>query len=449
MPASITVAPPEPTLLDGRADFPAISLANASKWPRVLCRLILILFFAVLVGVLFLPWRQFIDGRGRVIAFNPLDRRVDVEALVEGRVRKLNVVENQRVHAGDIIAEIQDNDPNLIANLKAQRESIESRRDFAAGRVEDLSAQIIQEELAMNEAIETARQKVASAKIAAETARLNYERTLSLSEKKLVSTREVELATLSRDSTIAELAGAEANLKRTNNDYASKIASIRASKGSALSDAASAEKDLSEIDVKINQNLRQIVEAPRDGVVLSVQVTDGTYLKPGSPICVIVPETDSRFVELFVDGNDLPLIHARTTLPDGTVEPGSPVRIAFEGWPAIQSIGWPSLAIGTFGGEVVLVDQLPNATTGQFRIVVSPKPDVVRRGGEEVTVPWPDRDRWLRQGTLVNGWVMLQQVPLWFEIWRQMNGFPPLVTDTAAVAKDGKDKSSDVTTSKK
>jgi multidrug resistance efflux pump len=421
----------DPVLLDTRAEFPAISLANASRWPRIFCRLVLFAFFGVLIAMAFLPWRQFIDGRGRVIAFNPLDRRVDVEAQVEGRVRKLTVVENQRVHAGDIIAEIQDNDPNLIANLNAQREAIESRRDFAAGRVEDLSAQIIQEELALNEAIEAARQKVAAAKIAAETAKLNYDRTISLQEKKLASTRDVELATLSRDSTAAELIAANATLKRTENDYASKIASIRASKGSALSDVASAEKDLSDIDIRINQNLRQIVEAPRDGIVLSVAATDGTYLKPGSLICVIVPETDSRFVELFVDGNDLPLMHARTTLPDGTVEHGSPVRIAFEGWPAIQAIGWPSLAVGTFGGEVVLVDPLPNSMTGQFRIVVAPKPDQVERGGETVEVPWPDRDRWLRQGTLVNGWVMLRQVPLWFEIWRQMNGFPPLVSETS------------------
>ncbi len=445
----MSVSTHEPVLLDSRAPFPAIALANASKWPRVACRLILIVFFAVLIAIFFLPWRQFIDGRGRVIAFNPLDRRVDVEAQVEGRVRKLHVVENQRVRAGDIIAEIQDNDPNLIANLKAQRESIESRRDFAHGRVEDLSAQIIQEELAMNEAIEAARQKVASAKIAAETARLNYERTISLSEKQLASTRDVELATLSRDSTIADLAGAEATLKRTTNDYASKIASIRVSKGSALSDAAGAEKDLSEIDVKINQNLRQIVEAPRDGIVLSVDVTDGTYMKPGSPICVIVPETDSRFVELYVDGNDLPLIHARTTSEDGSVEEGSPVRIAFEGWPAIQAIGWPSLAVGTFGGEVVLIDPLPNAVTGQFRIVVAPRPDVVQRGDESVIIPWPERDRWLRQGTLVNGWVMLQQVPLWFEIWRQMNGFPPLITEMGTNGGKGGDKSNDGGTAKK
>lgn len=432
-------APTSPSrLLDHRANFPAISLANISKWPRVLYRAILAACLLVVLALAFLPWRQFVDGRGRVIAFNPLERRVDVEALVSGRVRNLHVVENQRVRAGDIIAEIQDNDPNLLANLQAQREAVKSRRDFAEGRAEDLAAQIVQEDLARKEAIEAARQKVAGAKIAAETAQLNYRRTINLRDKKLASTREVELATLSRDSTAADLSAAEATLRRTESDYASKIASIRASRGSALSDVANAEKELSDIDIKINQNLRQVVEAPRDGIVLSVAVTDGTYLKPGSPICVIVPETESRFVELFVDGNDVPLIQARTTQADGTVEPGSPVRLAFEGWPAIQAIGWPSLAVGTFGGEVVLIDPLPDPTTGRFRIVVGPQPDVVTRDGREVEVEWPDRDRWLRQGTLVNGWVMLRQVPLWFEIWRIVNGFPPLLPASAAKELAGK-----------
>lgn len=425
-------------LFDQRAKFPAISLANIAKWPRVVYRAILIVCAIVALAVGFLPWQQFVDGRGRVIAFNPLERRVDVEALVEGRVRKLHVVENQRVRAGDIIAEIQDNDPNLIANLQAQREAVKSRRDFAEGRAEDLAAQIVQEDLARKEAIEAAKQKVAATKIAAETSLLNYRRTLALRDKKLASTRDVELATLSRDSTAAERVAAEATLRRTESDYASKIASIRASRGSALADVANAEKELSDIDIKISQNLRQLVEAPRDGIVLSVAVTDGTYLKPGSPICVIVPETESRFVELFMDGNDVPLIHARKTREDGIVEPGSPVRLAFEGWPAIQAIGWPSLAVGTFGGEVVLIDPLPDPVTGRFRIVVGPQPDVVVRAGREVEVDWPERERWLRQGTLVNGWVMLNRVPLWFEIWRILNGFPPMPPLSAAKEAAGK-----------
>ena len=405
--------------------LPALSLAGSAKFSRVFSRLLLLGFLAFVIGIFFLPWRQFVAGTGRVIAFNPLDRRVNVEAQVSGRVKHLHVVEGQRVKKGELIAEIQDNDPNLLNNLRAQREAIESRRDFAQGRVESLTAQITQQELAKAQAIDGAEQRVAGAKIAAETALLNYTRTKDLFSKQLESQRAMELATLSRDSTAADLKSAAAALKRTSNDFDATIASTHASKGSALSEVAAAERDLSVIDVQINQNLRQIVEAPRDGIVLEVAATDGTYLRPGSLICVIIPETDSRFVEILVDGNDMPLIHSRKQN-----ESGSPVRIAFEGWPAVQMIGWPQLAIGTFGGEVVFVDATDNGK-GKFRVVVGPSDDIVDRGDGKgpVTVGWPDKDRWLRQGARANAWVMLNQVPLWFELWRKINGFPPVIND--------------------
>jgi len=409
--------------------LPALSLAGSAKFARIFSRLLVVAFIAFVIGILWLPWRQFVSGAGRVIAFNPLDRRINIEAQVAGRVKHLHVTEGQRVKKGELIVEIQDNDPNLINNLKAQREAIESRRDFAHGRVESLTAQITQQELAKAQAIDGAEQRVAAAKIGAETSQLNYNRTKDLFEKKLESQRNLELATLSRDSTIAELRSAEAALKRTSNDFDATIASTHASKGTALSEVATAERDLSVIDVQINQNLRQVVESPRDGIVLSVEATDGTYLRPGSLICVVIPETDSRFVEIMVDGNDMPLIHPRKD-----DQPGSPVRLAFEGWPAVQMIGWPQLAIGTFGGEVVFVDATDDGT-GKFRVVVGPSNDSVDRGDGQglVTVGWPDKDRWLRQGARANGWIMLNEVPLWFELWRQINGFPPVVND-----KDGK-----------
>ncbi|MFM7605706.1 MAG: HlyD family efflux transporter periplasmic adaptor subunit, partial [Prosthecobacter sp.] len=164
-------------------------------------------------------------------------------------------------------------------------------------------------------------------------------------------------------------------------------------------------------DAQINQNLRQIVEATTDGIVLDVEVTPGTYLRPGSLICVIIPETDSRFVEIMVDGNDLPLITPRKEENGKVISPGSPVRLAFEGWPALQMIGWPQLAIGTFGGEVVFVDPTDDGK-GKFRVVVGPADDTVDRGDGKgpVQVGWPDKDRWLRQGTRANAWVMLNQV---------------------------------------
>ena len=183
-------------------------------------------------------------------------------------IRDRHVTEGQRVKKGELIIEIQDNDPNLLNNLKAQREAIESRRDFAQGRVESLTAQITQQELAKAQAIDGAEQRVAGAKIAAETALLNYTRTVELHAKQLESQRNLELATLSRDSTSAELKSAAAALKRTSNDMDASIASTHASKGTALSEVATAERDLSVIDVQISQNERQIIESPRDGLSL-------------------------------------------------------------------------------------------------------------------------------------------------------------------------------------
>jgi multidrug resistance efflux pump len=406
--------------------LPAMSLAGSTRAAHFLSRLLVLGFLLLIAAILFMPWRQFVSGSGRVIAFNPLDRRLNVEAQVSGRVKHLHVSEGQRVKKGDLLLEIQDNDPNLINNLRAQREAVESRRDFAQGRVESLTAQIIQQELAKTQAIDSAQQRVNGAKIAAETALLNFTRTESLAGSGISSKRDLELATLQRDSTSAELRSSEATLKRTHNDFDALIASIHAQKGTALAEVATAERDLSGVDIQINQNLRQLVEAPRDGVVLQVAATDGTYLRPGSLICVIIPETESRFVEIWLDGNDSPLLHARKTV-DGKVTPGSQVRVAFEGWPAVQIMGWPQVAVGTFPAEVVFVDAADDGK-GKFRVVIAPSEEFVNREDGAVRIGWPDKDRWLRQGARANAWVLLEQVPLWFEVWRQINGFPPLVT---------------------
>jgi adhesin transport system membrane fusion protein len=409
--------PPPPTL-------PALSLAGSARLTRFFSWILALGFLVLVLGIAFLPWRQFVSGTGRVIAFNPLDRRINIEAQVSGRVKHLHVAEGQRVKKGQLLVEIQDNDPNLLNNLRAQREAIESRRDFASSRVESLIAQITQQELAKTQALDGAGQRVAAAKIAAETALLNFNRTESLFGKGLASKRDHELAILQRRSTEADLKSAEAALKRTSNDFDAITASIHAQKGSALGDVATAERDLSVIDVQINQSSRQEVESPRDGIVLQIAATDGTYLRPGSLICVVIPETESRFVEVWLDGNDVPLLHVRRE-ENGVVSPGSPVRIAFEGWPAIQAIGWPQLAVGTFPGEVIFVDATDDGK-GKFRVVVGPASDLSASDSLADRHEWPSKDRWLRQGARANAWVLLEEVPLWFELWRQVNGFPPL-----------------------
>jgi hypothetical protein len=131
----------------------------------------------------------------------------------------------------------------------------------------------------------------------------------------------------------------------------------------------------------------------------------GQMVKEGDPLFTIVPDISEQAVELYVSGNDTPL-----------VDVDDDVRLQFEGWPAIQFAGWPSVAVGTFGGRVAAIDATDNGT-GKFRVLVKP-------GSED---DWP-ADRYLRQGVRTNGWVMLNRVSLGYEIWRQLNGFPPVVS---------------------
>jgi adhesin transport system membrane fusion protein len=418
---------------DLKGHLPSIARAGSSRFPRFVARYLAIIMVFVVLGIWFLPWQQFASASGKVIAFDPLDRRINVEAPVAGTVRKLHVVEGQMVKKGDVIAEIQDNDPNLLVNLGAQNDALSVRKVATAQRVGDLEAQIRQQEMAKGQAIDAAMQRVAAEKITAEIALLNLNRIADLKKSGLVSVREFEIARQLQESSDANLKAASANLKRTENDFDSAISGIRAQKGTAQADVATAERDIKTLAVLISQNLRQVIESPRDGVVLSVQATDGTYLRPGSLICVIIPETESRFVELLLDGNDMPMIRPRTTNEKGEMLAGSDVRVQFEGWPAIQFIGWPSVAVGTFGAEVVFIDPADDGK-GSFRVVVAPKPDILTRNGQTKEERWPSK-RFLRQGVRANGWILLSRVPLWKEIWRQINGFPPVISDAEPTKK--------------
>lgn len=426
-----TGSPDPMPLLDRRAGFSALELTHSPKRIRQFSRALFGAFVLMLIGLAFLPWQQFVQGNGRVVAFDPLERSVTVEAPLAGRVLRAHVVEGKAVKQGDVLFELMDNDPNLLANLRQQRVAADSRRQAAQERVAALTAQIGELERALPLAVEAARTRLDAAKFAAVTARQQFDRISSLfgDKRGLASQRDYELALLERDRTAAEVVRAEAELKRAEVDLRASLNSATALRDSAKGDAASAEQALVSLDIQISQTGMQRVTAPRDGIVFRMQATEGTFLRAGSPLCTVIPDTANRMVELWLGGNDMPLVQAREVDAAGnTLRPGSPVRLQFEGWPAIQFVGWPSAAIGTFGGEVVLIDPTDNGK-GKFRVLVATKPDVIRRAnGTTETRPWPG-DRWLRQGVRANGWVLLQRVPLWFEVWRQLNGFPPALSE--------------------
>jgi adhesin transport system membrane fusion protein len=408
--------------------LPALALAGTARRTRVLARVLTLAAALLALSMLVVPWQQSIRGTGRVIAFNPLDRRVNIEAPVEGRVRRMHVVENQPVKQGDLIAEIQDNDPNLLANLRIQHDAAIARRAAAQQRIIDLDQQVTSQELAKAQAIDAAQARVTAEEFTRETAEINERRMQELVKFGDISQRDAELAKLAADSARANLTAARAVLERTGRDYDAAISATRASRRSAESDVAAAERDIAGVDIQISKNSQQVVTAPRDGIVLSVSATDGSYLEPGSLICVVIPDTEARYVEAWIDGMDMPLVTPRSVASDGTVVPGSPARLQFEGWPAIQSIGWPSLAVGTFGGEVISVDATDDGS-GRFRIVVA---------ADSNDQAWPD-GRFLRQGVRAKAWVLLNRVPAWREIWRQLNGFPPIAIEGIKPLDEHKD----------
>ncbi|QHG86683.1 MULTISPECIES: efflux RND transporter periplasmic adaptor subunit [Xanthomonas] len=178
---------------------------------------------------------------------------------------------------------------------------------------------------------------------------------------------------------------------------------------------------LTRIDIQLNRQSAQLVRAPRDGRVQQLNAASGSAMvSPGTVLAVIAPERVERAVELYIDGRDVPLIR-----------PGRPVRLEFEGWPAIQFSGWPSVAHGMFDGRVRAID--PNAAPdGVFRILVEPAP------GKPA---WPAQE-FARQGGKVRGWVQGETVKVGYELWRQLNNFPLEFGQrpAAGMQQDGKAK---------
>jgi hypothetical protein len=206
-------------------------------------------------------------------------------------------------------------------------------------------------------------------------------------------------------------------LLRVDADSQSRIDEAWGSHASANSDVAKALAEMTKVEVRLARQSTQRVTAPIDGTIFRVVARQsGELLKSGDVIGVLVPQTINNVVELLMDGNDVPLISA-----------GRPVRLQFEGWPALQFSGWPSVAVGTFGGKVLLVDSTDNGQ-GKFRVLVEADPS----DGQ-----WPGQN-YLRQGVRANGWVLLNQVPLGYELWRQFNGFPPVVSKSEPEAKEKK-----------
>jgi multidrug efflux pump subunit AcrA (membrane-fusion protein) len=216
-----------------------------------------------------------------------------------------------------------------------------------------------------------AQAEVDANRAAMRTAELDVQRTSTLYREGLAARRDYELALIKVE------------------DYRAKVAKAQA--------------ELNKIDINLRRQSFQTIPAPRSGRIMRVKGDDSSaIIKQGDILATFAPEETDRVVELYVDGRDVSLIR-----------PGRRVRLEFEGWPAIQFSGWPSVARGLFDGQVKTVDAAASSN-GLYRLIVEPAPD---------KPAWP-KEPSVRLGASVRGWVLMDTVKVWFELWRQLNDFP-------------------------
>ncbi len=277
--------------------------------------------------------------------------------------------------AGTVIAlDPRDRQQNITAMVQGRVERWYVT-DGSAVKAGDPIARIVDIDPQLLDRLDSQRRQlqaeIAAAQDAMAVAGRDVERTGTLYREGLASRRDWELAQI-------------------------KVADYRAKIAKSLA-------DINTIEVNRNRQSVQVVTAPRAGRIMRAGSFDtATMIKQGDVLASFVPGEGLRVVELYVDGRDVPLIHI-----------GRPVRLEFEGWPAIQFSGWPSVARGLFDGRVATID-VAASPNGLFRILIEQRPG---------RPAWPNAQS-VRLGAKARGWVLMNTVPVWFEIWRLLNDFP-------------------------
>lgn len=418
--------------------YASFSLISRYEYSHKILRWFLV-FFGIFLVFLLLPWTQNVNAYGRMTTLRPEQRPHTIHSTIPGRIEKWYVQEGQHVKAGDTIAfisEIKDDyfDPKLLQNteeqVKAKEQSILSYQE----KVNALNKQIdaLNENLILN--LEQARNKikqselrVKSDSIELEAAKTNYsiaqeqyDRYVELRKKDVISQTDLEARKMKWQEATARKISAENKLLAARNeminakielnsiemDYNDKLMKAESEKYSAMSSVFDTEAAVAKLQSQFSgyavRSGYYFITASQDGYITKALTTGiGETIKEGTPIVSIMPSKFELAVEIYVDPLDLPLL-----------SPGHNVRLVFDGWPSFVFSGWPGASLGTFGGTIVAIDNLISEN-GKYRVLVAP---------DEKEETWPPA---LRVGSGARAMILLNDVPLWYELWRRLNGFPP------------------------
>ncbi|MDO6737206.1 HlyD family secretion protein [Wenyingzhuangia sp. 2_MG-2023] len=392
-----------------------------------------------LLIVIFVPWTQNIEGKGYVTTLLPEQRPQPIQSIISGRLEKWYVREGDYVKKGDTliyITEVKNDyfDPNLISRTQeqvtAKSESITSYDD----KINALKAQLLSIRQSKDLKMEQVRNKILQTKnkitidsidlnaykIKYEIATNQLKRTQELYNKGLKSLSDFQDKELKKQETYASYLSQENKLENQKNglinlslelsstieDYNQKIAKTNSDIQSALSSKLEARSNTSKLRNQLSnyeqrQNLYYITSPTNGYITKTIKKGTGQLIKEGTDILTIMPADYDLAVEVYVKPQDLPLLK----MNDHS-------RLRFDGWPAMVISGWPEKSTGIFSGRIFAIDQ-HISENGKYRVLIAP---------DEKEKKWPEN---LRVGTGTYTFILLKDVPVWYELWRNLNGFPP------------------------
>ena len=365
------------------------------------------IFFLI---ILFLPWQQNIHGTGQVTALSPSNRPQTVQTIIAGRIQDWKIKEGQMVEKGDtiaIISEVKEKyfDPKMLLRLREVIQSKEKSLGSKDLKARALKRQVSALEEGMKIKMEQSRAKLEAERVRFANAKNQYERNKKLFEAGNIPLTKFQDIEYKYQGSEADFINAEIEIDRVQAEFLDKINKAESDLNNTLSEQFETQADLAKLGNEyVNMEIRSqqyFILAPQAGqVVRATKAGIGETIKEGDPVCSIMPQSTDVAVEMYVKAMDVPLISK-----------GRRVRVEFDGFPALQFSGWPSISVGSFGGTVEVIDVV-NTHPGEFRILVIP---------DRIDTAWPKQ---IRVGSGTKSWIMLDDVPVWYELWRQLNGFP-------------------------
>ncbi|KFC20552.1 HlyD family secretion protein [Chryseobacterium sp. FH1] len=423
--------------------------SNVKRW------FLFILFGGIMI--LFLPWTQNIKVTGNVSTLYQEQRPQQLNSPIPGRIIKWNVKNGDYVKKGDTLlqlSEVKDDylDPLLVKRTEQQVEAKKGLQKYYEAKVGSTNDQMQALNSGRDLKLSQLKVKISQLnnKLAGEEAELaaaenelrltsdQYERQKKMYDEGLVSLTQFQQRSVSYQNALAKKTATENKLAQTRQeivnvsieqnatiqDYNEKLSKTEGDRFQSMGQIEGSDGDIAKLENQVaNYRARQglyFVIASQDGQIVQINKAGiGEILKDGESIGVIVPTKVDYAVEIYIKPVDLPL-----------VKEGQRVMCIFDGFPAIVFSGWPNSSYGTFAGKVVAVEN-NISMNGMFKALI------IQDQNEK---QWPPK---IKMGTGVQGIAILHDVPIWYELWRNINGFPPdyyEVKTTEKSAGDGKAK---------